>query len=140
MTDKRKTVRAEARQCRADAASKARQEAETTGEHVAKAVRIARTVLSDKGFTNILHAQGVQHLPRSLVTVGRPVRTIAHDFRSCGETLGAECLNFAIAWTFFFPLFANPAIAAHLETAWPGFMLAMKDAFISLVTAGPFPR
>ena len=56
------------------------------------------------------------------------------------EMLDDVSLQFAILWTFFFPLFDYAVIARCLEDTWPGFILEMKDAFIAIVVKGPFPH
>lgn len=45
---------------------------------------------------------------------------------------------FVLVWSFFFPLFKNSVIAGYLEDTSPGFVMEMKNTFISIVMDGPF--
>jgi hypothetical protein len=62
---------------------------------------------------------------------------------TAGQVTAAEqfrdaTIEFIFAWNFLYPLFAKPAVARYLDRSWPGFMLEMKDAFISTMMDGPF--
>jgi hypothetical protein len=138
MTDKRNTARAKARQWKTLANDEALQKAKAARILAANAVEMARAILSDSSFTDILRSQGIKDAPRSLVTTARSPYATTFSPEPCKEKFDEETLDFIIAWTFFFPLFANPTIAAHLETTRPGFTCGLKDAFIALVVGGAF--
>ncbi len=140
MADKREMTRATARQRRALARTAAGEKAKAVCDRVASAVNKARWVLAEKSFADILRSQGVQTLPRCLLLKNASIHVIGGNSVSDKDKLSEVSLEFAIAWTFLFPLFDNPAIAGHLEKTWPGFILELKDAFITLVVEGPFPH
>ena len=79
-------------------------------------------------------------LPRHLVdSRQRSTRFPGGNIKSAKDRLDEVSLQFVVAWTFIFPLLSNPEAVKFLEKAYPGFVLEMKDTFISLVTEGPFP-
>jgi hypothetical protein len=131
-------ARAKARQRKTLANDEALQKAKAARLLVANAVEMARAILSDSSFTDILRSQGIIDAPRSLVTAVRSSYATAFSPEPCKEKFDEETLDFVIVWTFFFPLFSDPTIAAHLETARPGFTCGLKDAFIALVVGGAF--
>jgi hypothetical protein len=139
MTDKRKAARAEARQRRTAGDDEARQKAEAARCRVASALKSARAVLADSTFIGVLRSQGIKDVPRLLMTRAEKGHGITSELESRREKLGDGFLDFVIAWTFFFPLFASPAIAAYLDSTWPGFTSELKDAFISAMVEGSFP-
>jgi hypothetical protein len=140
MTNKRDIARSEARQRRAQAKDEACRTASLTRERVASAVSRARLVLTDENFVGFLRMQGIQSLPRLLATHESPPQKTNAKSEPGGGRIGDGTLDFVMTWTFFFPLFANPTVAAHLEEAWPGFISELKDAFISQVVEGPLPQ
>jgi hypothetical protein len=139
MTDKRKAARAEARQRRTAGDDEARQKAEAARCRVASALKSARAVLADSTFIGVLRSHGIKDVPRFLMTRAEKDHGITSELDSRREKLGDGFLDFVIAWKFFFPLFASPAIAAYLDSTWPGFTLELKDAFISAMVDGSFP-
>lgn len=140
MTDTRSMARAKARQRKTLVNGEALQKAKAARSLVANAVEMARATLSDSSFTDILRLQGIKDAPRSLVTTERSSYATGFSPEPCKEKFDDETLEFVIAWTFFFPLLADPIIAAHLEIAQPGFIGGLKDAFIALVVGGAYPR
>jgi len=133
MTDKREIIRAEARGLRVLAKDQSRQNAKLTQERMVNAMRTARVIVVDESFVEMLRGQDIQSLPQLLVTKANPNKESEGEFHD-------HSLDFVIAWTFFFPLFANPVIATYLEQSWPGFTIELKDAFISVVVDGPLSR
>ena len=131
MSDKRQMSRAEARRNRALAKDVAFQRAKAVGERLQNSLAKVRRVLADKNLQNILRANGVHSIPQVL-SIKTPVRVV-------GDNLVVS-LEFVIAWTLLFPLFARPEIAIYLDKMWPGFILQMKDTFIAIVVEGPFPH
>lgn len=96
----------------------------------------ARLVLADREFRELLREQGVQTIPNSLSEIEPKA---PGGSKSKGEErLDAISLEFVVAWKFFFPLMGISAIEVRLERTWPGFIGQLKDAFITLVTEGPF--
>jgi len=136
-TDKREFSRAQARRNRAAARAQAAQTERDTAEIMREALTQARRILTDKGFVQLLYDSGVQSIPRTLAPGTLPRASRGNQIDR-GPLDGS--LDFIIAWTFLFPLFKRPDIATYLETAWPGFTLQMKDAFITVVVEGPFPH
>jgi hypothetical protein len=141
MTDKRKAARAEARQRRTAGDDEARQKVEAARCRVASALKSARAVLADSTFIGVLRSHGIKDVPRFLMTRAEKGHGITSELEldSRREKLDDGFLDFVIAWTFFFPLFASPAIADYLDSTWPGFTLELKDAFISAMVDGSFP-
>jgi hypothetical protein len=137
MIDRREETRSAMRKRRALSRSEAIQKTKATCERVTDSVDKARLVLTDAAFAEVLRSQGVQTVPRFLATT---IREIEGDLSSAKERLDEVTLQFVIAWTFLFPLFANPAIKTHLDETWPGLVLELKDTFIALVVEGPFPH
>ena|SRR5438034_3293168 len=140
MTCTREETRSEMRRRRALAASTVIRKTDTACARTANTVNRARIVLADPAFTEILRTQGVQALPRLLTAKENRTSTIDGNLALAKERLHEVSLEFVIAWTFFYPLFGNPVIAAHLNNAWPGFIPELKDTFIELVVEGPFPH
>ena len=140
MRDRRETSRAEARRRRKLAASDLTNKVRAVHEQVASTVNKTRRVLADKTFRVLLHSQGVRTVPRHLVdSRQRSTRFPGGNIKSAKDRLDEVSLQFVVAWTFIFPLLSNPEAVKFLEKAYPGFVLEMKDTFISLVTEGPFP-
>jgi hypothetical protein len=135
MNDKREMSRAKSRRRRALARDVAFRRTQATCELLKSALAKVRLVLTDKAFRSILYSEGVHSLPRDLA--GLEIAK-AH-VRSKKDALDIS-LQFVIAWTFLFPLFNRPEIAAYLERTWPGFIQQLKDAFITIVVEGPFPH
>jgi hypothetical protein len=140
MIDKRVESRSEMRRRRALAASDAIRKTGAACDRTADAVDKARIVLVDPAFAELLRVQGVQTWPRPLTANEDQTRTADGSLATAKERLNEVSLEFVIAWTFFFPLFSNPVIAAYLDTTWPGFVGELKDTFIELVVQGPFPH
>jgi hypothetical protein len=127
MSNPRKPSRREMTRRRAAKISAARANATANCIRAASVLQKAKLILGVKDFGEILRLHGVQSLPAFLST--DPVRKDRAD---------PVALEFAVVWTFLFPLLENPAIAGHLNKAWPGFISEFKDAFIALVLEGPF--
>jgi hypothetical protein len=140
MTDTREMTRSEMRRRRTLERTDACERATAVCERVALVLSKARRILVDRRFAEILHSQGVQSLPLSLTADDGAPRRDGGKPAPAKDRLDKVSLEFAIAWTFLFPMFAKPVIANHLEEAWPGFILEMKDVFITLVVEGPFPH
>lgn len=129
--------RAQARRTRALARQTTAAASRATQEMMDAALARARRVMNDKAMIQLLYAHGIASVPRAIAPGGRPQRDGRHA--SAGNPLDSS-IDFVIAWTFLLPLFKNSEIATYLDTAWPGFMLQMKDAFIAVVVEGPFPH
>ena len=113
------------------------QKTNDTTELLENALDKARKALTDKAFHQLLHAHGVHFIPRVLWTKA-PVGAAKNQ---APDALVLDCsLKFVLAWTLLFPLFKKPDVAKYLDTAWPGFIQQMKDAFIAVVVDGPFPH
>ncbi|MCW0221517.1 MAG: hypothetical protein OJI67_24540 [Prosthecobacter sp.] len=119
------------RDLRAKARAVAADRAQKTRLTVDVAVGRCRGVMSDRKFRAILVDLGVKDAPRLLLR--------AEASEDSERSFGDPSLYFAVAWSFFKPLFDEPIVVAYLNKKWPEFVMEMKDAFISLVLDGPFP-
>jgi hypothetical protein len=134
MTNYRESSRREARRKRALVRLVDHQRAQALGERVNLALRNARSAISDKRFVDLLRSHGIQNVPVPLAPAsGRSALSPPYN-------LAEASLEFAIVWSFFFPLFANTAIAEYLRNGRPGLVSELKDTFIALVIEGPFPH
>lgn len=134
MVEKREIDRLRAQNRRSLAKAAAKQKAEDRRKCLNNAVEKARMIIAEESFVNLAFAQGIKSVPLQLVTKNGTTQ-------DAGEAdYGDQALDFVVAWKFLFPLFSNPAIANHLDANWPGFILELKDTFISLVMYGPFPN
>jgi len=129
--------RAKARQRRAEAKSVANRKIDDARSYVAIVVSRAQEVTASKAFVECARKYAITTVPaflahKSAPNIGGPT---AGD-----QEFGDKALDFVIAWRFLYPLFSNPEVAVELERNWPGFMAEMKDAFVLLVTHGPFPE
>lgn len=131
MSDKRELTRAEMRRQRAIARDVVLQRMNAICERLEIIVAKVRMVLIDKTFREILRSEGVHSIPR-ILSANTPVGVE-------GDSLDRS-LEFVVAWTLLYPMFNKPEIATHLDKAWPGFILQMKDTFIAIVVEGPFPH
>ena len=126
MTDKREAIERRALIKKAAAAK-----SEALFERVADVVDTVHLILTKPDFAKVLRAEGVYSVPRCLR-------------RQPDEIVESGCLDeisleFIIVWKFMFPLLSRPAIESYLKNTRPNFIPQFKDAFISLVTEGPFP-
>lgn len=135
MTNRRSNARQTARRVRALAKDEAAQKTALAHVRVLNAVRMARVIIVDPSFADTLRSQGVQSVPQALMMQTIPDRP-GSDLEATRDHPSGPSLEFVIAWTFFYPLLANPVIAAHLHHMWPSFTVELKDAFIALVMHG----
>lgn len=126
-----------ARRRRALLRKEAVKRAQAVKERLADVVTNARAALADAGFRSLLRSHGTTSFPAPLLKAKRSKKadSVGHQKRA-----NEVSLDFLIAWSFFFPLFANREIVTFLKTNRPGFIEAMKDAFIAIVIEGPFPH
>jgi len=102
--------------------------ADAARERASRVLETVGEIFSDSAFKHTLKTQGVTNIPRLFALADRVAAP------------GDPTLHFAAAWAFMFPLLTNDVVVAHLQRVWPGFIVALKDAFIALVLGGPFPR
>jgi hypothetical protein len=140
MTDHREVTRAEARKRRMIAKIVASQKADVVFERIASVLNKTHWILADEDFAKILGSQGIRTIPPDRAAVTSPPAVIDNKAGTKKEVLDAASLEFVIVWSFMFPLFSNPTIASDLERICPGFIMELKDAFITLVVEGPFPH
>lgn len=120
------------RALRAAARAKAADRFERNRQAVIVVIEACRQLMADTKFRAILIRIGVSDAPRLLMRKSAPTEGRKSSF-------GDPSLEFVIAWSFFKPLFEQPAVVEYLSKKQPDFMMRMKDAFISLVLDGPFP-
>jgi hypothetical protein len=137
MTEQRQMSRAKARQRRAEAKSVANKKIDDARSCVAIVVSRAQEVIATKAFVECARKHAITTVPEFLAHKSAPATggPIAGN-----REFGDRALDFVIAWRFFYPLFSIPEVAVELARNWPGFIAEMKDAFILLVTHGPFPE
>lgn len=110
-------------------------------ELAAGALEATRRVVADSHVINILISQGIDAIPNCLAQKqGAPVEVNVRDLKAAKLSLDRISLEFTVAWRFFYPLLRNSEMICYLDSAWPGFVLQLKDAFIALVIDGPFPQ
>lgn len=137
MTEQRQISRAKARQRRAEARATANREAESARRCVASVVSRAQEVIASRAFVECAHKHAVTSVPAFLSPkLGANIEGEVPGSQEFGD----RALDFVIVWKFLYPLFSTPEIAEEFERNWPGFISEMKDAFILLVTHGPFPE
>lgn len=132
MTDAQELSRRRMRALRARARKAAEERGEQTRRAVEATICNCRNLLSDPQFLKLLQSMGVQDAPKLLLR--KPIKEPIVK-----SPFGDPSLDFVIAWSFFKPLVENPVVARYLSEKKPGFVMEMKDAFISLVLHGPFP-
>lgn len=120
------------RALRAAARAEAADRFERNRQAVIVAIGACRQLMGDTKFRAILMRIGVSDAPRLLMQKSAPTEDRKSSF-------GDPSLEFVIAWSFFKPLFEQPTVVEYLSMKQPGFIMRMKDAFISLVLDGPFP-
>jgi hypothetical protein len=131
VTSTREMSRAEARVRRTLFKSRSERKAQQSREQAARALDRIRCTIADPEFVRLIRAAGVTTVPkRLLVSRSSP----SEDLRIIDCTL-----DFAVAWTFLYPLFKDPSISEELDRHWPGLVPQVKDAFIGLAVDGPFP-
>ena len=140
MTEVRETNHTRVLGSRALARKAALDKAIRVNESVGNLLARARMILADKDFRTLLHDHGVRTVPACLSQVHKGHFGIDASAKSEKERLDEASLEFIVTWKFFFPLLGEHAIEIRLERMWPGFIAQLKDAFIILVTEGPFPN
>lgn len=133
MASKRQVARLDGRILRTLAQRSAAEKLQAVRCRVEAAVIRARAIFADPDFVDLLRAHDVKSLPATL-----ELNTSTADPVIAAEQFRDGTLEFIFAWNFLYPLFAKPAVARYLDKSWPGFMLEMKDAFISTMMDGPF--
>lgn len=133
MASRRQIARLDGRILKTLAQRSAAEKLQAVRDRVEAAVTRARAIFADPDFVDLLRVHNIKSLPATLElntsTAGQV--TAAEQFRDA-------TIEFIFAWNFLYPLFAKPAVARYLDRSWPGFMLEMKDAFISTMMDGPF--
>jgi hypothetical protein len=133
MTDARELSRRRARMARATVRDAEVRKAVALIERVGMVLFNARRALDDATFRHALKTHGIADVPALQVPASPPPEP--RDASSHGL-----CLEFVVAWRFFYPLFSDAAMVEALELTQPGFIAEIKDVFIALVTDGPFPH
>ena len=105
-------------------------------ERITSVVDKVHLMLTEKDFAHVLRGAGLHSVPGCL---RRPPANAISNLPLEKDPLGEISLEFVVVWKFLFPLLETPAMKNFLELASPGFVLQFKDAFITLVTEGPFP-
>jgi hypothetical protein len=129
----REAARDRARTYRAVKARLADEEAKARRARLSQTLAKVAQLLTDQGFIELAALQGVEWVPRRLVSRANDARQASLDLHHADSVL-----DFVIAWKFIFPMFANGETLEYLQKEWPGFVDEFKDTFIALVMNGPF--
>jgi hypothetical protein len=133
MVSKRQVARQDGRILRTLAQRSANEKLQAVRSRVEAVVTRARTIFSDPDFVDLLRLHDIKRIPATLELNTSTAQEIV-----AGEQFRDATLAFIFAWNFLYPLFAKPAVARYLDRCWPGFIMEMKDAFISSMMDGPF--
>lgn len=137
MNDAREASRSKMRKRRAEANAEEIEKVQVSRRFIDTTVKKIYVVMRDQDFRKKISEEGVRTIP---TLFAKNATSASSSENLAGTKFGDASLDFAVAWSFFYPLSENQAIAAYLNSKWPQFIPELKDAFISLVLNGPFPQ